>query len=95
MQVSFESIQVAKRVPLTISRGTVGSSTIFWLRIEAEGVEGWGEASPFSIGSHEQSAETITAELNQLCQHLTQFHPLQGQAIETHLQTTGVVSAVR
>lgn len=49
MRLDIEPFTVNKRFPLTISRGTTTQTTNIWVRIEQEGIEGWGEASPFSI----------------------------------------------
>jgi L-alanine-DL-glutamate epimerase-like enolase superfamily enzyme len=45
MQIAFTTFTVRKRFPLTISRGTTAETTNLWVRIEAEGIEGWGEPS--------------------------------------------------
>lgn len=95
MQLSFSAIQVVKRVPLTISRGTVNQSQVFWLRLEADNIEGWGEATPFSVGSHQQTFNAIEEDLRTVCQELQQFHPLQRQAIESHLQSLSISSAAQ
>ena len=50
MHILIEPFTVNKRVALTISRGTTAQSTNVWLRLRCDGVEGWGEASPFSVG---------------------------------------------
>jgi L-Ala-D/L-Glu epimerase len=94
MQIHVEPFTVHKRVPLTISRGTHFESTNFWLRLEAEGIEGWGEASPFAIGSSvPQTAEKIAQDLASLVPVLAQRHPLQHQLIEADV--AGVCSAAR
>lgn len=49
MRIGVETFTVHKRFPLTISRGTASQTTNVWVRIEQQGIEGWGEASPFSI----------------------------------------------
>ena len=95
MQIHIEPFTVHKRVPLTISRGTTAGSTNLWLRIEADGTEGWGEASPFSIGTQPQTTEKITQELAALVPVLSSYHPLQHQLIETKLANLKVCSAAR
>lgn len=95
MQIQVESFTVHKRVPLTISRGTKASSINHWLRIEADGIEGWGEASPFSIGSHAQRPEQIAHDLTALASLLSPFHPLQRQRIEAKIAETASCSAAR
>jgi L-alanine-DL-glutamate epimerase-like enolase superfamily enzyme len=59
MQINFQTFTVNKRFPLTISRGTTAQTTNIWLQLTAEGIEGWGEASPFGVGNHRQSTEKI------------------------------------
>ncbi|NEO38661.1 MAG: dipeptide epimerase [Moorea sp. SIOASIH] len=50
MRIGVETFTVHKRFPLTISRGTTSETTNVWVRIEQEGIEAWGEGSPFSLG---------------------------------------------
>ncbi len=95
MQICFESFTVHKRVPLTISRGTSSGSTNLWVRIEAEGIEGWGEASPFSIGSLTQTPADIAEDLAALVPVLAPLHPLQHQVIEDKLLASAACSAAR
>jgi L-alanine-DL-glutamate epimerase-like enolase superfamily enzyme len=67
MRLALETFTVHKRFPLTISRGTTSQTTNIWVRVEQQGIEGWGEASPFSIrgdgkagiSSVRQSAEDL------------------------------------
>jgi L-Ala-D/L-Glu epimerase len=86
MQIKIQPFTVNKRVPLKISRGTTSQSTNIWLRIEADGIEGWGEATPFSIGAHQQSTAEIMTALTDLIPVLAKFHPLQHQGIDRMLR---------
>jgi L-Ala-D/L-Glu epimerase len=95
MQIYSEPFTVHKRVPLTISRGTTATSTNVWVRIESEGIEGWGEASPFSIGSLTQTSEQIERDLAALKPILSAYHPLQRQLIESALANSTACSAAR
>ncbi len=95
MQIHIEPFTVHKRVPLTISRGTTSGSTNLWVRIEADGTEGWGEASPFSIGTQTQTTEKIIKDLAALVPELSFYHPLQRQLIEDKLAELKVCSAAR
>ena len=95
MQIHIEPFTVHKRVPLTISRGTTAGSTNLWVRIGADGTEGWGEASPFSIGTQPQTTEKITQDLVALVPVLSSYHPLQHQPIEAKLAELKVCSAAR
>lgn len=90
MDVSVTPFTVRKQVPLTISRGTSSESTNLWVRIAADGIEGWGEATPFSAGSKAatQTSDDILAELTRLSAELRCFHPLQRQQIAEVLSAT-------
>jgi muconate cycloisomerase len=95
MQVWYESFTVNKRFPLTISRGTTAQTTNLWLRIEADGIEGWGEASPFSIGAYREGTEQLLEAAQQVAPLLQPLHPLERQDIEKMLQTHAVPHALR
>jgi L-Ala-D/L-Glu epimerase len=94
MQIQLETFTVHKRVPLTISRGTTASSENIWLRICQDGIEGWGEASPFSVGIAQPTA-AILAELQALVPHLEPHSPLDRQQIERVLQQHSRLSAAQ
>ena len=95
MQIHIEPFTVHKRVPLTISRGTNAGSTNLWVRIEADGIEGWGEASPFSIGDERQTTEEIARDLAALVPILASLHPIQRQIIESRLSGLSICSAAQ
>ena len=95
MQVSVQPFSVHKRVPLTISRGTSAGSTNLWVRVQADDVEGWGEAAPFSLGSLGQTTEAIAAELQAIVPQITAYHPLEHQKIERLMHQAGLGSASR
>ncbi|MBE9193067.1 dipeptide epimerase [Gloeocapsopsis crepidinum LEGE 06123] len=82
MRIEIETFTVNKRFPLTISRGTTSQTTNVWVKIEQDGITGWGEASPFSLGNHQQSTEVLKAALQQLVPQLEVYNPLQRQQIE-------------
>ncbi len=88
MQIKIQPFMVNKRVPLKISRGTTSQTTNIWLRIEEDGIEGWGEATPFSIGSQQQTTAEIMTALAELAPLLEKFHPLQRQLIHQTLGDT-------
>ena len=44
MKASWEKLTVHPRYPFRISRGVRTEDTVVWLRVELEGIEGWGEA---------------------------------------------------
>lgn len=95
MKLAFQTFTVHKRVPLTISRGTTAQATNLWFKLSAEGVEGWGEAAPFSIGTHQQPLEMLMADVAQLKPVLEPYHPLDRQAIETAVAALSLHSATR
>jgi L-alanine-DL-glutamate epimerase-like enolase superfamily enzyme len=95
MQLSWQPFTVHKRVPLTISRGTTAQSTNLWLRLSAEGMEGWGEAAPFSIGTHRQTLQMLVDDLAQIEGLLAPYHPLDRQAIEAAIAPLAIQSATR
>jgi L-alanine-DL-glutamate epimerase-like enolase superfamily enzyme len=83
MRIAVATFTVNKRFPLTISRGTTSQTTNLWVRVEQEGIEGWGEASPFSIVSEtRQSTEVLLESLNQVAPMLETFSPWERQKIE-------------
>lgn len=92
----FEPFTVNKRFPLTISRGTTAQNTNLWLRIREDGIEGWGEASLFSV-SREVKPDTaaLIEEVEAIAPILARYHPLQQQMIEARLQAERISSAVR
>ena len=95
MQIEIQPFTVHKRVPLTISRGTTAGSTNIWLRIRADEIEGWGEASPFSVGDRGQTPAQIERDLKTLASALQALHPLQRQAVESLLVSSHICSAAR
>lgn len=95
MQICIETFTVKKRFPLTISRGTTAQTTNVWLRVEQDGIEGWGEASPFSLGNYRQSTETIRDALQQVAPKLKAFSPLERQEIELVLKEAKLPSAAQ
>jgi L-Ala-D/L-Glu epimerase len=95
MELEVKLFTVNTRFPLTISRGTTAQTTNIWVKILQDGIEGWGEASPFGVGTHSQSTDTIKSHLQQLAPILEPFNPLQRQQIEKILTQQQVPSSVR
>ncbi|MFN6562881.1 MAG: dipeptide epimerase [Nostoc sp. ChiSLP01] len=95
MQINVNLFTVNKRFPLTISRGTTAQTTNVWVKILQDGIEGWGEASPFGVGNHRQSTDTIKDALEQVIPLLQPFSPLQRQEIEQVLTQNQAPSAVK
>jgi L-Ala-D/L-Glu epimerase len=95
MQISWQTFTVPKRFPLTISRGTTSLTENVWVQVEADEILGWGEASPFSIGEHQQSTAEIIAILEELTPNLASILPWERQKIERLYQKYSVISAAR
>ncbi|OUL19184.1 dipeptide epimerase [Nostoc sp. 106C] len=95
MEIQVQIFTVNKRFPLTISRGTTAQTTNIWVSVSQDGIEGWGEASPFGVGNHSQSTDKIKYALQQLTPMLQAFSPLQRQQVEQELITVQVPSSVR
>lgn len=95
MRIQVEPFTVHKRFPLTISRGTTAQTTNLWVRIEQDGWEGWGEASPFSVDGTPQTSEVLRSALHQAIPVLSSFSPLEHQRIEAQLRQMRLPSAAR
>jgi len=93
MQIDIETFTVNKRFPLTISRGTTAQTTNIWVKIAQDGIQGWGEASPFSLGNHCQATEMLQIALQKVAPQLTKFHPLQRQQIFQLLESSQIPSS--
>jgi L-Ala-D/L-Glu epimerase len=94
MQLQVKSFTVNKRVPLTISRGTTAQTTNVWVRIEQDGIEGWGEASPFSVDNQPQTTALMLAKFQQIAPLLAPVSPIDRQKIEFLLRDLALPSAV-
>ncbi len=95
MHITAQPFTVHKRFALTISRGTTAQTTNVWVKIEHEGVEGWGEASPFSAASQPQTPELFLAALPAIAPLLAPFSPWDGQAIAAILQKANLPSGLQ
>lgn len=95
MRIGIEIFTVNKRNPLTISRGTTAQTTNVWVQVKQDGIEGWGEASPFSLGNYQQSTETLKDALQQVAPKLEKFSPIERQRVELVLQELQVPSSAR
>jgi L-Ala-D/L-Glu epimerase len=95
MQIFVQTFTLNKRFALTISRGTTAQTTNILVRIEQDEIEGWGEASPFSIGRKDrQNTDELLQQLKQIIPNLEKNHPLQRQAIEENLRAMQVPSSL-
>lgn len=96
MQISLETFTVNKRFPLTISRGTTAQTTNILVVIKQDDIEGWGEASPFSIAREgHKTTDELVRELKKITPILETFHPLERQVIEEKLLQLQVSSSLR
>jgi muconate cycloisomerase len=95
MHIEVEVFTVNKRFPLTISRGTTSQTTNVWVRIFEDGIEGWGEASPFNADSHPQSTEMLKVALQQIADSLKAFNPLQRSSVELVLNKAQIPSSAK
>jgi L-alanine-DL-glutamate epimerase-like enolase superfamily enzyme len=95
MQLRVALFTVHKRFPLTISRGTTAQTTNVWVEVEHEGVRGWGEASPFSIGEIPQTTEVIGRSLQKIAPLLKVLSPLERQRIDRLVGDARLPSAAR
>ena len=88
MQLSWERVELTKRHPLTISRGTIAGATSVIVSVEEDGIVGRGEMAPSSVtGDTPESAEDDLARW-QL--RLEKRHPLQRQLIEADIAASDV-----
>lgn len=95
MHLTLTPFTVHKRFALTISRGTTAESTNLWLALEQDGIEGWGEASPFSVGEPPQTTENLLRSLQQIAPELEKFSPFDQQAIADCMAQHRLPSAAR
>ncbi len=95
MQIRIATFTVHKRFALTISRGTTASTTNVWVEIEHEGIRGWGEASPFSVGDQPQTTEAIARSLQRIAPLLKAVSPLERQRIDQLMSDTRLPSGAR
>ena len=94
MKIIVESFTVRKKFALTISRGTTAETTNIWVRLKQDDIEGWGEASPFSIDrSKPKDTHSLLTELAALIPQLEPYHPLQRQEIHAKLQEENISTA--
>ncbi|MEO0868131.1 MAG: dipeptide epimerase, partial [Cyanobacteria bacterium J06642_11] len=95
MEITYASVTLHKKVPLTISRGTRSQSTNLFIQVTDDNITGYGEATPFSIGDQTQTTETITDSLDHIIEGISLYHPLERQIIEESLDQIAPCSAAR
>ncbi len=64
MNIAWELFQVEAEFPFKISRATEDVVTRVWVRIEADGIEGWGEADPTPY--YGETENTVVAALERM-----------------------------
>lgn len=64
MKLEWERVTVRPEDPFRISRSTSRELTRVWVRVESNGVEGWGEADPSEY--YDEDADTVVAALERL-----------------------------
>jgi L-Ala-D/L-Glu epimerase len=95
LQIHLHPYTVTKRFALTISRGTSSQNQNIAIQITADGISGWGEAVPFTIGTQTQSSAQITTALEPFIPFLSNLHPHQRQEIELGMEKFQLPSAAR
>lgn len=96
MELNVVKFKASKRFPLTISRGTTSQTTNLWIKVKYQGIEGWGEAVPFSIGGGVgDKTEELQQQFKKIAPELRHFTPLARSRIQNYLKTAQVSSAVR
>jgi len=88
MQLSWERVELTKRHPLTISRGTIAGATSVIVSVAAEGIVGRGEMAPSSVTG--DTPESAVADLTRWQLRLETRHPLQRQVIESDIAASDV-----
>jgi L-alanine-DL-glutamate epimerase-like enolase superfamily enzyme len=78
MNVAWERFTIHTKDPFRISRGVRTEEERVWLRIEADGLEGWGEADPSAYyGETADSVETAFEEARPLLERTTDVWSLE------------------
>jgi L-Ala-D/L-Glu epimerase len=93
MRITTRRIELTKRFPLTISRGTITGATSVVISIEHDGVVGLGEMAPSDVtgDTPERCEEAIAA----LAEAWKDVHPLDRDAIDQQARDREVPSATR
>lgn len=96
MQLRATLFTVRKRFPLRIARGTTAATTNLWVTLVSDGIEGWGEGSPFSVVREaKDDSNYLKAQVEAIAPQLADLHPLQRQEIGQILLRERVSSSVR
>jgi L-Ala-D/L-Glu epimerase len=81
MRLTIEPFTVQKRFALTISRGTTASSSNLRVILESDGLEGWGEATPFCVGDRTQTSAELHRALTDIAPDLRGISAWEREAI--------------
>jgi L-alanine-DL-glutamate epimerase-like enolase superfamily enzyme len=85
MRVSWEKITVETKHPFGISRSVRTGEDLIWLRLELDGVEGWGEVDPSNY--YGETAGTAAAALEHLAGRIAEVDdPFRLESIERDLR---------
>ncbi len=76
MKMNWETFRVRLEYPFTISRSTRDVEELVWVRVEADGVEGWGEADPAAY--YGESVQTVVEALEEYRVVLEEAEGLSG-----------------
>ncbi|MBI1841853.1 MAG: dipeptide epimerase [Verrucomicrobia bacterium] len=95
MDLSFQFLRLRKRTPLAISRGASAESVLAWIRVRSEGVEGWGEAGEYSIGTHRVFPTELEANLQRAQSVLERLPAADRAAADAVLRKQGIDSSTR
>lgn len=91
MLITTERLELTKRFPLTISRGTITGSTNVIVRVESNGIVGLGEMAPSDVTG--DSAEATEAEVARWSGELGDVEPFELQRIGKILGPVGRVGS--
>ena len=95
MKLHFSTFSVQNRFTINTNSETITHSKNLFLRLEHGDIEGWGEASPFSIDGHSQTLDSIARSLQRIAPLLEPYSPLERQKIDQVLQHHVLPSAAR
>ena len=85
MKVSWERIEVHTKHPFRISRSVRTGEVLVWLKVEMDGIEGWGEADPSAY--YGETTATVEAALHKLAPRIEEVDdPFQLERIERDLK---------
>lgn len=85
MKVSWERVVVETAHPFRISRSVRTGDELVWVRLELDGVEGWGEADPSAY--YGETTGTVEAALAHLAGRIAEIEdPFRLEAIERDLR---------